>query len=76
MARPRTRNVVGKLPPELAEYIEHVGGDENLGEGWMEAYKHALGNGNVHKGCVLYADAHHGDFAPGGMYGPTDDDTD
>lgn len=64
-----------KLPAELAEYIVNAGGDENLSEGWMGAYKHALNRGNVHKGCVLYADAHHGDFAPGGMYAPKAGDT-
>lgn len=59
-----------RLPHELQAYLEEQGGEDNLAEGWMDAYKHALSRGNVHKGCVLYADAHHGDFAEGGILAP------
>lgn len=71
---PRARGKAPRLPAELQDHIEDAGGEEMLGEGWMKAYRHALNHGNVHKGCVLYADAHHEDFAVGGMYGPKDGD--
>lgn len=59
MARARKSTETFPLPES---YLE---GREEIPEGFQEAFDHAKRHGNKDKASLLYADAHHQEFASG-----------